>query len=287
MVVRPKAFWESYILARLRKQYEVKAKTGEMVVTRFSPTVTVRLHPRGEIAKLVYTSSFEKDLIGEVIAFLRPGMLVVDVGANCGLYSLIASQCLGKTGEVWAFEPASDMVQLFRANQRANRTKIVKLFAMALGDKVNQTVMLLCEPGQGDGYRYVDFGSTEQKKVVVAIEKVPESTLDSVWRKNGKPQIDFIKIDVEGGELRVLKGATVVLKQHDNLVILMENSAFGLARVGDDQIKLYTFMMSLGYGFYAWNQKKSQWDDDQTFVSRVGNVWVTKKPALLPKVGMS
>lgn len=287
MILHPRSYVLSQKTQLLRRQYRLKSHKGDPIVASFSSGVSVRLWPKGEIAQLVYTSAFEHDLISAVIKFLKPGMTVVDVGANCGLYSLIAAQCVGKSGAVWAFEPASDMVRLFRDNQKLNATKSVKLFKLALGDKKNQKVTLACEPGRGDGYRYVRYSKKSTKKELDRmVEVVAGSMLDFVWAKQGKPKVDFIKIDVEGGELKVLRGAQKVLTNHPDLVILMENSAFGLSRVGDDQSSLYAFMASLGYSFYAWNQVHRDWDNTTDFISQAGNVWVTRQINLLPKVSL-
>lgn len=287
MVLHPGAFILSQKTQLLRRKYQSKLQNSDSILVVFSPSVTVRLWPKGDIAELVYTAGFEHDLISVVIQFLKPGMTVVDVGANCGLYTLIASKCVGNLGKVWAFEPASDTVRLFRDNQKLNATKSVKLFKMALGDKKNQKVILACEPGLGDGYRYVRYSNkSTNKELDRTVEVVAGSTLDFVWTKQGKPKIDLIKIDVEGGELKVLKGAQKVLTNHPDLVILMENSAFGLSRVGDDQSSLYAFMASLGYSFYAWNQVHRDWDNTTDFISQAGNVWVTRQINLLPKVSL-
>jgi FkbM family methyltransferase len=129
---------------------------------------------------------------------LRPGDTAVDCGANIGFTSLFFGRCVGAHGSVVAFEALPRNATAIRRNLELNRCANVHVRNIAVGS-AEGTVEFLDEPNGAVGAR-------PHMRVI----KVPVTTLDQELKGRC---VDFIKIDVEGHEIEVLKGARNVLSQ--------------------------------------------------------------------------
>jgi FkbM family methyltransferase len=130
----------------------------------------------------------EESLLQEV---LRPGDVFVDVGANIGALSLAASNIVGKSGHVFAVEAHPKTVEYLRGNVRLNRTENVSIIHAAAGDREG---IVHFTSRRSDDQNYISSSGIE----------VPIRTLDSLLPD---VPIRLLKIDVEGFELFVLRGA--------------------------------------------------------------------------------
>jgi FkbM family methyltransferase len=145
---------------------------------------------------------------------LRPGDVLVDVGANSGYFSLLAAHRVGPRGRVFAFEPNPEVRRLLDTNVQLNR----------LGDRVQTVDYAICNrsaeqvrffvtphsgfstlsPEASHGGDYLAGG----RDITVATR-----TLDDWMSESGIARIDFLKIDVEGGEYEVIAGAAGALAE--------------------------------------------------------------------------
>lgn len=130
--------------------------------------------------------------------YLREGDTVVDVGANIGLYTMIASVAVGAGGHVHAIEPDPRIAGYLRGNLRLNRTANVTTHNVALGARAGS--LRFSDQGQDDRNCVVEHGPGRD---------VPVVRLDAL--PIGAPDIALLKIDVEGYEAFVLDGATALL----------------------------------------------------------------------------
>src|SRR5258707_8626984 len=97
--------------------YAFQHRNGQPVSYRFPGDVDIQLLPEGEIAEfLAVQRFFEKAEMALAAAYLRPGTKAIDVGANVGVYSILAERHVGKDGVVWAFEPSSESYQRLLKN---------------------------------------------------------------------------------------------------------------------------------------------------------------------------
>lgn len=169
-------------------------------------------------------------------AVLRAGDCCYDVGANIGVYSMWAAGLVGATGEVHAFEPVPPTMTMLAAMVRRNRLDQVRLASSAVGATVGQTGMRRYEDASGLAHPVVD-GSTADH--VVAL-----TTLDDYTRRHTSPVL--VKIDVEGFEMDVLRGARQLLGQR-RPAVLMEMLPGHLARRGGNQSELVSILAGAGY----------------------------------------
>lgn len=157
----------------------------------------------------------ERNFVGE---FLRPEMTVLDIGAHQGLYTLLAARKVGPAGRVVAFEPSPRERQRLDLNVRLNRCANVRVEKIALGSSDGEADLFLVDGPQTGCNSLRPPNVMEPTKVL----RVPVKTLDSCLNLRRIQRVDFIKMDVEGGEWEVLKGAVNLLERRPRPVILCE-----------------------------------------------------------------
>ena len=136
--------------------FHIRHSGHEPVAYELPGGVQILLHPEGEIAEfLAIPWLFEKIEVAMAAAFLKSGMTVIDVGANIGLYSILAAKQIGPGGSVWAFEPSKESASRLDRNLTLNHCTNVRVYRVALADIPNTSLPLASDPGFGDAYRYL------------------------------------------------------------------------------------------------------------------------------------
>jgi FkbM family methyltransferase len=141
----------------------------------------------------------EVDVMAKTV---RPGDTVIDVGANVGALTVAMARLVGPTGRVIAFEPQPETASLLERNAAQNGLDNVEIHRCAAGDKLREVIAMpnLAEVGHKN-YGGVALGKGERS---VTTETIDDMKLESV---------SFIKIDVEGMERQVIKGARETIKR--------------------------------------------------------------------------
>jgi FkbM family methyltransferase len=167
--------------------------------------------------ELIY-NGFEMAEARLVERLLRSGMTVLDVGAHHGLYTLPASKQVGRRGRVIAFEPSPRERKRLLTHLRLNRCSNVCVEPYALGDSAGEADLFLVE-GLHDWCNSLRPPVIEDRTCTVRVEV---RRLDDALETLGISQVDFIKLDVEGAELSVLRGAARLLQGESRPAILAE-----------------------------------------------------------------
>lgn len=149
---------------------------------------------------------------------LQPGMIMLDIGAHHGLYTLLGSRNVGTQGRVLAFEPSTRERNHLLTHLRLNRCKNVDVEPVALGRKVGSGELFVVD-GMETGCNCLRPPSVSEPTFKVAVHV---DTLDDYLERRRIERVDFIKIDVEGAELEVFKGATRLLNRRPRPIILAE-----------------------------------------------------------------
>ena len=216
-----------------KNRFKYIQKLGYPINLRLTKQHSIDLYPVGQICELLYTNNFEKAELNIVSHYLKPHMNVIDIGGNIGLYSILAAQIIGQ-GKIWTFEPSSESYNRLIKNLKINNVDSVVVNKLALSDKDRGFIELLRDTGFRDGDRYLSpingKASIIDNTSVGDCEKVPVTTLDSYWKSVGCPQVDFLKIDIEGGEFNVFKGATSFLRGNVNILLMFECTEQGCRR---------------------------------------------------------
>ncbi len=148
-------------------------------------------------------------------AMLQPGMNVLDIGANYGTYALSAAERVGPTGKVWAVEPTPSVVEHLERSKRLNEFAQLEIVPVALGAESGEISFFVTDNPELNA-------ATKESERHTEI-KVPCHTLDEIAAKHGIEQVDFLKLDAEGQETKILsKGSSVFEKQSP--IVLFEIS---------------------------------------------------------------
>ena len=149
-------------------------------------------------------------------SLVKPGMVVIDVGAHVGYYSLLAAKHVGPTGKVYAFEPEPRNHKLLLSNiERNGYTNIVPI-NKGVSNRVGSTTLFLTalDNGRHSAYRH---RSPERGSV-----SVEATTIDDFLDAQGWPKVDLVKVDVEGAEMDVLQGMDRLFHESPDLKLIVE-----------------------------------------------------------------
>jgi FkbM family methyltransferase len=180
---------------------------------------------------------------------LKEGMVFVDAGANEGLYSLFASRCVGPSGRVFAFEPSQRELDRLTCNIRLNGLENVRAVRAALSDVEGELELhIACSEHSGHN----TLGTFAHEVPLLRTERVSARTLDAFAAEAGLTRLDFLKLDVEGAERRVLDGSRKVLHQMRPM-ILLEASDATLSGQGSSVSDVLEFLRLQDYRVYAFS----------------------------------
>ena len=178
---------------------------------------------------------------------LGTGDVFLDVGANTGLFVLPIAELVGSDGQVLAFEPAPDAADLLRSAARARGVlSRISLYEMALSDEVG-SLALRADPAHPDDTTkrslFIDDGPVVAEVPIRPLDELVDSGI--VELPHG---IEAVKIDVEGAEVRVLRGMHRTLERHRPRMMVIETIERHLNRAGSSVADVDRFMRDLGYG---------------------------------------
>ena len=151
---------------------------------------------------------------------VSPGMVVVDVGAHIGWQTVLMSRQADESGTVWAIEPAPRNMQFLRANLELNECKNVRAIDMAAWDFEARRLDLYFSPTNTGDHSLIDDSSRKSAPVMTM-------KLDTIG------YADFIKIDAQGSEHAILRGARELIANSPGLVMVVEYWPKGLSAFGD------------------------------------------------------
>ncbi len=208
------------------------------------------------------TRYIETEMLG-LRSLVGPGSVCVDVGSAAGLYTLALSRLAGPSGQVHSVEPLSFAHPGWNRVLRARDARNVQHHVMALGAEPGGGVMSVpigrFGPVTGRSFlagRCRGLGSNaefaHQRAVTVQVD-----TLDGLCTRTGMTGLDFIKIDVEGAELRVLEGGQQAIESFKP-AILIEIEARHTARYQYCPDDILGWLTRRGYAMHTW---QDQWEE--------------------------
>lgn len=166
-------------------------------------------------ARLILTGHLDVAVQEALRRTVPAGGVVYDIGANVGFFALLAARLAGPEGRVIAFEPIAEVAALAReAALRSDLGDRVEVRVAAVGERAGSVVM--CVVAQGGIWSHV--ATREPHSATTERREVAQVSLDDAVAA-GAPPPDVIKIDVEGAEDDVLRGARHVLAEHRPVVV--------------------------------------------------------------------
>jgi len=155
----------------------------------------------------------EYEVLGILPRLCSPGMKILDVGANIGLYTLLFAKYVGSTGHVWAYEPDHGNADTLKHNLSLNGHSNVTVDTRAVGAKTETGTLFLSDSHQGDHRLF----QGDDSRRGVGVEVV---ALDDEFKND--EQVDIVKIDVQGVEEFVLMGMEKLLSRSTALTVIVE-----------------------------------------------------------------
>jgi FkbM family methyltransferase len=164
---------------------------------------------------------FERDLF---VGALQPGMVVLDVGANVGYYTLLAAREVQPEGVVYAFEPHPRTCRSLRDNLALNAFHNVRTFDVAVSDRSDERTLYMSERASHTGlHRSMD----DAKPVALSVPTIAVDDLDLA-------RVDLVKLDIEGEEPAALEGMRRTLARSPDAEVFLEFSPRALLAAGRD-----------------------------------------------------
>ena len=195
---------------------------------------------------------YEPDLSNVMIRALRDGDTVIDVGANIGYFTTLAATCVGATGKVLAFEPDPANIARLSANVARNGFTQVEVVSSPANDAPGAVTFHFNADDNG-GNALWDPGAyptNEKSRAEPRSVTLQATTLAAEVAVRALPTPRLIKVDTEGADHLVLKGAVPLLQDTIVPYVLAELHEFGLRQMGSTQADFRAFMEGFGYGTY-------------------------------------
>ncbi len=216
----------------------------------------IMLHPHDGLSRILATCGFyEPHELMVLKKLLCAGDTFIDCGANIGFYTLYAASLVGDTGRVLAFEPSPREMKRLSENITLNRLPHITTFTCALSDHEGEALFSIAqstgENTLGESFGYTDTGLTQRITV-------PLRMLDTIIKEQGVANIKLIKIDVEGTEGHVLRGAQNILAQM-RPALLFEVFPAALLHMKTTPKMIDDMLRAAGYQFYSINPVTAEW----------------------------
>ena len=200
-----------------------------------------------------YFEPYETTLIESEV---KPGDVVLDIGANIGYYTLIFARLVGDKGRVYAFEPDPTNFRLLKKNVRANGYHNVIFVNKAVAEATGPLSLYLCPDNKGD---HRIFASEDDRAAI----PIQATTLDEHFAEyQGK--IDFIKMDIQGSEGRAVRGMQELLRRHHDVKIITEFWPAGLRRSGIEAKEYLADLERQGFGLFRIDEDEETTESTTT-----------------------
>jgi FkbM family methyltransferase len=201
-----------------------------------------------------YLGTFEPHCLEIMRRLIGKGDVVIDVGANVGLYTIEASRLVGDVGRVLAVEPVPQHVESLRRSLDANHMSNVEVMVTAAGDSSGTAAL-----GRGEnsnlGMYSVGHGTPRDRMEVTL------SRIDDIVQQRGLSKVDLVKLDIEGAEYRALCGMLETLASHKP-TLLIELNEEAMARCETTSLAVKDMLRDLGYRGWRVSRRGLQRLDD-------------------------
>jgi FkbM family methyltransferase len=216
----------------------------------FDGDLKLELCLREELAlRYALQQEFEPDICDLFRRILKPGMVVFDLGANAGQFTLMSAKRVGPAGAVHAFEPAPREFRQLLRNIEINGFTNVMANRLAIGDHEGHATLKICHDGRGL-YNSLGrpIGNGPGEDVIV-----PITTLDGYVAKTQVARVDVLKVDIEGAELLAMRGAAELLSRADAPLIICEFCDRTAAGMGHTTKQLRACLEGFGFRLYHYD----------------------------------
>lgn len=230
------------------------------IVMRWIDGFVLRIYPGNEIFRALFIKGiYDPNSMMVVKNLLPEGGVFIDVGASFGYFSIVATDAVGPSGRVMAIEPSSrDYARLVDNIQINNLGNVVSTYRLAISDKKGTALLSIATEERsalntlGNEFSFKGIDN-------IAKEEIETVSLDEFLEFNPVDRVDFIKLDIEGSELKALEDAKKTIEKFKPVLMLGVNEN-ALRASGTDHDKIQITLTNLGYRAYKLveDQKNGQ-----------------------------
>jgi len=198
----------------------------------------------------------ERELIKKIV---RPGDVTIDVGANIGYHTVVMAKIVGKTGHVYAFEPSPYNVELLKKTMELNGFQNVSVIHKAVSEQPGKSFLYFSNGISA--HSLTNFGYNNGG-IEVSID-----SLDNFFKDLDK-KINFVKIDAEGYDFKVIRGMKNILKT-PNLKLLIEFFPERLKKTGESPKEFLEFLFENQFNVIDLKKNKPLTVNDVNEIVRI------------------
>ena len=226
-----------------RSTVEERGMRGASIVSETDSTYTVRVLDSYELVVLKTDQSLTPCLVRDgfweawitswFTRWVRPGMTFIDVGANCGYYTMLAEKLVGRHGHVVAYEPNPVYAEMLRATREINDADFL-IREIALSDKSSRVTLSV--PGEFHGSASITHDFTGEQWGEARNYSVRTTTLDNELERLVFWNADVVKVDAEGAEELVWRGGNKLFRadaSHSTIVLEYTPGSYSDAFLGE------------------------------------------------------
>jgi FkbM family methyltransferase len=246
--------WQESSVTRVLLRHSICRKIfsaigDEYILANVKPIkMYLDLRDQWGVSKFILRHGYYDALVSSLMKeWIGPNGNTIDIGANIGYHSLLAAHY--SRGQVYAFEPEERNFHLLTHNITLNGYRTITPYRKAVGDRNGSLKLYKSDNNAGDHQAYRT--SEHRESVDVEVVRIDDQ-LDHVQH------VAFVKIDVQGFELNVVKGMEQTLRQNHNIKISSEFWPDGMKRAGSSGEEYLKFMESLGFSWYLLDEDKQQ-----------------------------
>ena len=216
----------------------------DLVLKTCSRRLQKRLRAFYLTKQVVKDRNFHEAEMEVLESVIRKGDSVADIGANVGVYTRELSSLVGPNGLVYAFEPVTENYEILEAVIRKARLPNVLPFLAALGSQLGKSTMVIPDLEAFKGYTEAHFaqpGDSGQQETVEVL------TLEELWKRKTIQCLHFIKCDVEGSELEVIRGG------RELIISQLPGWLLEVSRKTSDDV--FSLLKGFGYRAFAYDKR--------------------------------
>lgn len=219
--------------------------TNEEIVVDLPTGGQMLINPADYVSYYIYMLGlFEGEILRACLSHLNDGDTFFDIGGHFGQYTIAAGRKVGPSGSVHVFEPGAIQDRYLRKNIELNNLENVTVANIALSDQPGE--LALFTPSFADIGKSQLTDPSESDAV-----RVPVNTLDAYCEERAIRRIDVMKVDVEGAEFGVFKGAARVIREFPPKAIFYESVDSLCESFGHTPEEMHSYLEAAGYRIHA------------------------------------
>lgn len=245
-----------FIYTTVLKQAWIRKIVNKIILFILPKAVRVKnvkiiINPQDPVVSGALTFGvYEKNEIALMRQLCKLGKIVIDIGANVGLYTAIAGASVGASGRVIAFEPEPESFSFLKKTVKVNKLTNTHIVQAAASSKNGKARLFTSSANRGDHRMYPSTNADGNVEIQML-------KLDDYLETQGVHAADIIKIDVQGFEGHVISGIEGTITRSPHLIMLMEFWPQGLRSAGTDPLKLLQQLENMNLEIFEFKNHKN------------------------------